>query len=236
MCWSIRSRLRDAGLKIIGQGWKRAFSSEGAKELKAGAKGYWQQGGEAIHTGLDVAGAMPGIGEPADGANALIYLAEGDYINAGTSGAAMVPFLGWGAVGSKYLGKAGDILHGAEFAGGGGGKLITNPVGKFEIGTYNDLKNRSLVGDGFDLHHFPQDHIANKLFPGHTRGSGLSIALPKKMHQGIPKLTGTFSGSPRDFMAREIRNMRNAGVPNEPIMELMNRMRSNPIYSTPLIK
>ena len=89
--------------------------------------------------GMTEAQALTGIGEPADGANALIYLAEGDYINAGTSGAAMVPFLGWGAVGSKYLGKAGDILHGAEFAGGGGKEILKSVTSFTPFNSVDDL-------------------------------------------------------------------------------------------------
>ena len=52
-------------------------------------------------TGLDVAGLVPVFGEIADGLNALIYLARGDYLNAGLSAAAMVPFAGWAATGGK---------------------------------------------------------------------------------------------------------------------------------------
>lgn len=59
-----------------------------------------------LQTGLDVVGLVPVVGEVADGANALIYLAQGDYVNAGLSGAAMVPFLGWGATGAKLGMKA----------------------------------------------------------------------------------------------------------------------------------
>lgn len=44
------------------------------------------------HTVLDGAGLVPGLGEIADGANAAWYAAEDDYVNAGLSAAAMVPF------------------------------------------------------------------------------------------------------------------------------------------------
>jgi RHS repeat-associated protein len=40
-----------------------------------------------LHTVLDAAGFVPGIGELADAANALLYLAEGDLMNAGISAA-----------------------------------------------------------------------------------------------------------------------------------------------------
>jgi hypothetical protein len=56
--------------------------------------------------GLDVTGLIPGFGEIADGANALIYLARGDNLNAGLSAAAMIPFAGWAATGGKLVNKA----------------------------------------------------------------------------------------------------------------------------------
>lgn len=58
------------------------------------------------HTALDVIGLIPGLGEVADGANAAWYLAEGDYLNAGLSLAAMVPGVGMLAVGAKYADEA----------------------------------------------------------------------------------------------------------------------------------
>ena len=54
----------------------------------------------------DVAGLVPGVGEAADGFNALIYLARGDRMNAALSGAAMIPFAGWAATGAKVGMKA----------------------------------------------------------------------------------------------------------------------------------
>ena len=66
-----------------------------------------------MQTALDVAGLVPGFGEFADGANALIYLARGDYGNASLSTAAMIPFVGWGATGAKIgrkIAKAADAI------------------------------------------------------------------------------------------------------------------------------
>ncbi|WP_214401955.1 polymorphic toxin type 30 domain-containing protein [Pseudonocardia lacus] len=57
------------------------------------------------HTVLDVVGLVPVIGEVADGANALWYLAEGDELNAALSAAAMVPVAGWVATGGKFAVK-----------------------------------------------------------------------------------------------------------------------------------
>jgi hypothetical protein len=82
-------------------------------------KSWWGKWGEAVHTGLDVIGLIPGLGEIADGANALIYLAEGDKVNAAISAAAMIPGAGMAATGAK-LGKkvAGAVAEGAVKKGG----------------------------------------------------------------------------------------------------------------------
>jgi len=59
-----------------------------------------------VHTTLDIIGLLPGFGEPADFANAGLYLIEGDAVNASISLAATLPFVGWTATGSKYAMKA----------------------------------------------------------------------------------------------------------------------------------
>lgn len=74
-----------------------------------------------VHTGLDVAGLIPGVGEIADGINTLLYCAEGDKANAALSAAAMVPFLGWGASGTKLVGKGAKIVKGLDKAEDGAG-------------------------------------------------------------------------------------------------------------------
>ncbi len=49
---------------------------------------------EAVHIGLDVLGFIPVVGEVANGLNALIYLAEGDWTNAALSAVALIPIAG----------------------------------------------------------------------------------------------------------------------------------------------
>lgn len=60
---------------------------------------------EVGHTALDVAGLIPGVGEIADGINALWYAAEGDWVNAALSAAGMIPALGAGVIAAKYANK-----------------------------------------------------------------------------------------------------------------------------------
>ena len=58
-----------------------------------------------IHGGLDVAGLVPGFGEVADGANAVLYGLEGDYENFLFSVGAMIPIFGTAATGAKIANK-----------------------------------------------------------------------------------------------------------------------------------
>ena len=67
-----------------------------------------------VHNTLDVLGVIPGYGEVADAANGLIYLAEGDYLNAGLSFVSCIPVAGDAAgkgskAANKTLGVAGDV-------------------------------------------------------------------------------------------------------------------------------
>lgn len=77
-------------------------------------EGFWSDWGGAIHTALDVVGMIPIVGEVADGANALIYLAEGDAVNAALSAAAMLPVGGQAATGVKWGKKGVDAVQAAK--------------------------------------------------------------------------------------------------------------------------
>ncbi|MFE7566110.1 DNRLRE domain-containing protein [Streptomyces sp. NPDC057539] len=57
------------------------------------------------HAVLDVAGQVPVIGEVADGANAIWYAAEGNWVDAGISAAGMIPFAGSVATGARLASK-----------------------------------------------------------------------------------------------------------------------------------
>lgn len=68
------------------------------------------------HGALDVAGLVPGFGEPADLLNGLWYTAEGNYIDAGLSYASAIPIAGYGAStakGARYVDKAVDAVDAA---------------------------------------------------------------------------------------------------------------------------
>lgn len=65
---------------------------------------------EYRHEILDVAGMVPVIGEVADVANGLLYLAEGDYTNAALSLAAAVPVVGQAVTGLKTTYKGANAV------------------------------------------------------------------------------------------------------------------------------
>jgi A nuclease family of the HNH/ENDO VII superfamily with conserved AHH len=74
---------------------------------------YYYATKELMHTGLDVIGLVPVIGEVADLANGIIYTLEGDGVNATLSFAATIPIAGWVATGTKYAKKAITALDGS---------------------------------------------------------------------------------------------------------------------------
>ncbi|NJL41633.1 MAG: hypothetical protein HC899_36815 [Leptolyngbyaceae cyanobacterium SM1_4_3] len=55
---------------------------------------------------MDIAGFIPVLGAIPDGVNAVIYVAEGDWTNAGISAFAMIPAIGDGAKAGVMAGKA----------------------------------------------------------------------------------------------------------------------------------
>ena len=84
---------------------------------------------ESVHIALDVVGFVPVIGEVADGLNGIIYVAEGDYLNATFSGIALAPVAG-DAVGKglKYTLKAIENSSSA-------GKAVTEALRKNTSGS-----------------------------------------------------------------------------------------------------
>jgi RHS repeat-associated protein len=98
----------------------------------------------------------------------------------------------------------------------------TNKVSPYDVGTYDDLVAGSARGDGLDIHHVMQDHPAQQLIPGATRGSGPAIALPQAEHRLIPNLKGGVGLTPRQVLARDAWNLRNyTNAPNSAIQDLI---------------
>ncbi len=72
---------------------------------------------DGLQLGLDAAGLIPGVGEFADLANAGISALRGDFVGAGLSLAAAIPFVGWGATGAKATRRTMQVAEGSAKAG-----------------------------------------------------------------------------------------------------------------------
>lgn len=110
--------------------------------------GLWREVGHGL---LDLAGLVPGLGEPADLANAVWYGAAGDKVNAALSTTSAIPVAGWGAAGAK-LGRKG--LQAAE--GGNGARNVVNSI---------RLRSQ-LAGDEIAGGHAFEKHVQQGEFPG----------------------------------------------------------------------
>ena len=118
---------------------------------------------DALHLGLDVVGLVPGLGEIADGANALLYLAEGDRVNAALSAAAMIPFAGMAATGAKFARRA-DALAGVVRAAdraAGAAKAAGKAAGRVasRAGRAVTTRGGKILGGAADVAQFVSDGI-----------------------------------------------------------------------------
>ena len=95
-------------------------------------------------------------------------------------------------------------------------------VEKYEVGTYDALKGKSLKGDGLDIHHAMQQKPASQVVEGYNPATGPSIALPRGEHSRLPTLKGEYEGSARDLLAKDVRDLRNmTNAPNSAIRDLV---------------
>jgi hypothetical protein len=140
------------------------------------------------HGVLDVAGLVPYIGEAADGANALWYLAEGDKKNAALSAAAMVPFVGMGATGAKFGLKASKLIKNKKIINKVKKALPKNQLKANPNNFYRGVADKVNTGGHLDaiktgtLRAKPADQIAPKM----TGGFNLSKSFSANASTGKP--------------------------------------------------
>lgn len=94
------------------------YVNAGVKAWNGDYAGAWKEARTGLHEGLDVLGFVPGYGAVADGVNAGIYAAEGDWVNAGLSTAAAIPGIGdAGAAINKGRKIGSKVMEGADDVG-----------------------------------------------------------------------------------------------------------------------
>ncbi|MEB3281213.1 MAG: SpvB/TcaC N-terminal domain-containing protein [Lyngbya sp.] len=155
---------------------------------------------DAVQLGLDVVGLVPGAGEIADGANALISLGRGDYAGAALSAAAMIPFAGWlgtaGRFGRRAV-DAADVLsdsarHSDEIAAVADDAIEALESGRLEAGELLQLQPhraaseaRQAMGVSGSTHqsaHFgPQSALRD--LPTYNAQDVLTRILPTGVHR-----------------------------------------------------
>lgn len=100
---------------------------------------------------------------------------------------------------------------------------------EYEIGTYCELKARSVTDDGLCIHHLVQDQIGEMYIPNYSPNTGICIALRAEDHQKIPALcsdeiTTRYAGNhPRDILADNILRDDSANV--IPVRVLLEALR-----------
>lgn len=112
---SILQKAEEEAARPFKEGEKNRVPLKDSSGDKGGGS-LWDKASGWVHGALDVAGFIPGLGAIPDGVNALIYLAEGNRIEAGISAVAMAPVFGDAAKAGKMGIKAGKELleEGAE--------------------------------------------------------------------------------------------------------------------------
>ncbi len=110
----------------------------------------WNVIDETTHIILDFCGLFPVFGEGCDAANGVLYTIEGDYLNASFSYAAVVPFTGWAAIGTKYLAYAVKRADGVVT-----NLIVKNVGGIIDFGNRSDLRKAlgMATGDSRQAHH-----------------------------------------------------------------------------------
>ncbi|WP_407319894.1 hypothetical protein UQW22_05430 [Isoptericola halotolerans] len=133
-----------------------------------------------VHTGLDTVGLVPGVGEPTDLVNCLLYGAGGDTTNAGISCGGAVTGIGSAATGGRLIAKTGaDAALGnmpalpKELAGGKAEVVIYKGIDdsgtEVYAGITNNFEKRSYQHRDRD---FTPAKISDELL---TRGEARSV-------------------------------------------------------------
>jgi RHS repeat-associated protein len=216
-----------AGLMVAGAGLAVAGGAIGEVQYQ---KGYIGQG-ERIAGWAGAALSLIGVGSAvkvlsaakAAGGMGGVLLGESRAVAGGIQG-----FAKSGASGVRSL--IGGFGRGVDEVVEGAGReadevveCAASAARPYEVGPFNELKSRSIVGDELDIHHVAQRQPAAQVIPGYNARTAPSIAIPRELHIDIPNMRGTYSGSARNLLAQDIRNLREyTDAPNRALQELID--------------
>ena len=144
-------------------------------------RSFWSKALDGIQTGLDIVGLVPGVGEIADGANALISLVRGDPAGAALSAMSMVPMVG------DALGKGGKIARAAIKHGDEVLEAETKLLGKANNTSKIEYSDEFLEwlnkGDSNNMVYFGQLDDGSIVYTGITKQT-LNDRLTQHQRQG----------------------------------------------------
>jgi len=130
--------------------------------------------------------------------------------------------MGAAAAGFGMAESGGETLLSIAARGTQGFAKTEQAVSLYEVGAYDALKSRSVIGDDIAIHHVPQGHPASQVISGYDYNTAPSIAIPTQGHQAIVPMRGPFSGGARDLLAKDLMDLRQmGGVPNKSLKELI---------------
>jgi RHS repeat-associated protein len=95
----------------------------------------------------------------------------------------------------------------------------------YQVGPVDKLRAAS-VGDGIDIHHAPQAKPAGQVISNYNPAKAPGMALPTQEHKAIPTQKGTYTGTARDLVAKDVRDLRNhTKAPNSAIQKLVKLIK-----------
>jgi RHS repeat-associated protein len=175
---------------------------------------------DRFQTGLDFVGLAPGFGEPADGANAIIYLLRGDETNAALSAGGMIPVAGSFSTGGKYVIKYGDEviggIKGTSKAAEGAAKYSDEFTNWINAGNANNKVYQGITNGESVYTGITKQELSTRLYQHNYGGKGLDY------------LQETFSGLTRN----QARSIEQYFIENGPgnALNKINSISPNSVY------
>ncbi|WP_327242971.1 golvesin C-terminal-like domain-containing protein [Streptomyces sp. NBC_01320] len=160
------------------------------------------------HAALDVAGMVPVIGEAADVANGIWYMAEGNYVDGAMSMAAAIPGAGNAVTAAKWAKKGAKAVDAVKSAAKSGGKKV---AGKAKAGVD---KAKQTVSKGTGKHRAPKSKKGGACKKKNSFVPGTKVLMADGSTKNIEDLKEgeyVLASDPEtgDLQARKITDTRN---------------------------
>lgn len=167
-----------------GDAFEAAVDAAGDAFANVGQAARGMSASDIGHAVLDVAGLVPGLGEPADLLNAAWYAAEGNHADAALAAASAVPFVGVAATVARRADDAVDLARAVSRSGDiapAAARTDALPDWPGQLGgSYRDVKRSNANVSDYDseVHHIPAASVSPL-----PRDDGPSIIMTRDDHR-----------------------------------------------------